>query len=76
MRIAIISEGYFPEISGVTVSLHERLKYYSAWGHTVRVYAPDYRQLADIYPNYRDYLGEVLPGVTVVPFPSQKFYVD
>ena len=76
MRIAIVSEGYFPEISGVTVSLHQRLKYFSQWGHSVRVYAPDYSQIANIYPRYRDYLGEVLPGVTVVPFPSQKFYVD
>ncbi len=76
MRIAIISEGYFPEISGVTVSLHQRLKYFSQWGHQVRVYAPDYSQIANIYPNYRNHLGEVMPGVTVVPFPSQKFYVD
>lgn len=76
MRIAIITEGYFPEISGVTVSLHQRLKYFSQWGHEVRVYAPDYSQIGGIYPNYRDYLGEVMPGVTVVPFPSQKFYVD
>jgi len=76
MRIAIISEGYFPEISGVTVSLHNRLKYFSQWGHQVRVYVPDYAQISDVYPNYRDYLGEVMPGVTVVPFPSQKFYVD
>lgn len=76
MRIAIISEGYFPEISGVTVSLHQRLKYFSQWGHQVRVYAPDYGQIANIYPHYRDHLGEIMPGVTVVPFPSQKFYVD
>ena len=57
MRIAIISEGYFPEISGVTVSLHQRLTYFSRWGHTVRVYAPDYSQIANIYPHYREHLG-------------------
>ncbi len=76
MRIAIITEGYFPEISGVTVSLYHRLTYFSQWGHTVRLYAPDYQQISSIYPNYRDYLGQIMPGVTVVPFPSQKFYVD
>ncbi len=76
MRLAVFSEGYFPEISGVTTSLHQRLQYLSAWGHTVRLYVPDYAPLASLYPNYRDYVGEVMPHVTVRPFPSKPYYVN
>ena len=76
MRIAIMTEGYYPELSGVTVSLHHRLRWLSRWGHTVRVYAPDYSPLAGMYPHYHQHRGEVLPGVTVVPFPSVPYYVN
>lgn len=76
MKISIISEGYFPEISGVTVSLHKRLEHLSAWGHRVQVFAPDYSALSHLYPNYKDYVGEILPGVTVHPFESIPYYVD
>lgn len=76
MRIAIVTEGYLPELSGVTISLDYRLKVLSQWGHVVRVYAPDYAMLAKLYPNYADFLGEIYPGVTIMPFPSRKFYVD
>jgi glycosyltransferase involved in cell wall biosynthesis len=76
MRLALFSEGYFPEISGVTTSLHQRLQYLSAWGHSVRLYVPDYAPLASLYPNYRDYVGEILPNITVRPFPSRPYYVN
>ena len=76
MRIAIISEGYFPELSGVTTSLYERARHLSLMGHVVRIYAPDYTALASLYPNYRSFVGQVSPGVEVVPFDSKPYYVD
>jgi len=76
MKVTIFSEGYFPELSGVTVSLHKRLECFSRWGHQVQVFAPDYSAISDIYPNYGDYLGEIMPGVTIHPFESVPYYVD
>lgn len=75
MRVAIITEGYFPELSGVTTSLHERLKWLSRWGHQAQVYAPDYAPLAAMYPHYRQHVGEVMKGITVRPFPSVPYHV-
>ncbi len=76
MRIAMLTEGYLPELSGVTTSLYQRLRWLGCWGHEVRLYAPDYSGLAEMYPNYLDYVGEVLPGVTVCPYPSKPYYVS
>lgn len=76
MRIAIVTEGYLPELSGVTTSLFQRLRCLSNLGHTVRLYAPDYAPLERIYPDYRDHVGNVFENVTVVPFPSVPYYVD
>ena len=75
MRIVIITEGYYPELSGVTISLHQRLKQLVKLGHHVQVYVPDYSPLKDLYPDYQNYLGEILPGVTVIPFPSKPYYL-
>lgn len=76
LRIAIITEGYLPELSGVTTSLYQRLRWLGEWGHEIRLYAPDYGAAAHLYPAYRDHIGEVMPGVTVVPYPSRPYYVD
>lgn len=76
MKVTIISEGYFPELSGVTVSLHKRLECFSRWGHQAQVFAPDYSALSGLYPNYKDHLGEIMPGITVHPFASVPYYVD
>ncbi len=70
MRIAIISSGFLPVVDGVTVSLHERLKRLSAWGHQVLVFCPDYSPLAHLYPNWREFTGDMLPGVIVIPVKS------
>jgi glycosyltransferase involved in cell wall biosynthesis len=51
----------------------QRLQRLSQWGHEVRVFCPDYRSLAAIYPNWEAYTGEILPGVTVVNLPSTSF---
>lgn len=75
----MLTEGYLPELSGVTTSLYQRLRWLSAWGHEVRLYAPDYTELAELYPNYRDFvgdLGDAMPGITVVPYPSRRYYVS
>lgn len=73
MKIAIITESFYPEISGLTVSLYCRLKCLSQLGHEIRLYAPSYKVLSHRYPNYKDFIGEILPGITVIPYPSKKF---
>lgn len=76
MRIAILTEGYLPELSGVTTSLQRRLQCLSEAGHTVRVYAPDYAPLAALYPDHGAHVGRVFDNVEVVPFESVPYYVD
>ncbi len=73
MRLAIITSGYFPVIDGVTVSLHERLRRLSAWGHEVLVVAPDYARAARFYPDWARHIGEIFPGITVRSVPSGPF---
>ncbi|WP_416676137.1 glycosyltransferase [Egbenema bharatensis] len=73
MKIAILTSGFLPVVDGVTVSALQRLQRLSQWGHQVRVFCPDYRPLEAIYPNWKDYTGEILPGVTVVNLPSGSF---
>lgn len=76
MRVAIVTEGYLPELSGVTTSLQQRVEALGRLGHTVRVYAPDYAPLARLYPDHARHVGDVAAGVTVVPFPSVPYHVD
>lgn len=71
MKIAIISEEFLPQKTGVSINQMKRLRVFSERGHEVRVYSPDYSVLEEQYPDWRDYVGKVLPGVTVIPFPSQ-----
>ncbi|MGB3402619.1 MAG: glycosyltransferase [Microcoleaceae cyanobacterium] len=73
MRIAIITSGFLPVIDGVTVSSWARLQKLSQWGHQVLLFCPDYSQLAEIYPNWKDYIGSILPGVRVINLPSTPF---
>ncbi|HEY9648398.1 MAG TPA: glycosyltransferase [Chroococcidiopsis sp.] len=73
MKIAIISSGFLPVVDGVTVTLLNRLRQLSQLGHEVLVFCPDYSTLASIYPNWRDYQGDILPGVRVVNLPSTSF---
>ena len=76
MRVTIITEGYLPELSGVTISLHKRLEILSKWGHEVQLLAPNYRELEQLYPDYQTHIGSILPGVEVIPYPSRPYYVD
>jgi len=73
MKIAIIASGFRPVVDGVTVALTHRLRLLSQWGHEVLLLCPDYEPIAELYPQWRDYLGEVFPGVQVVRLPSEPF---
>ena len=73
MKIAIITSGFLPIIDGVTVSGMQRLKLLSQWGHEVILFCPDYSSLETDYPNWRDYTGNILPGVKVINLDSNSF---
>lgn len=73
MKIAIISSGFFPVIDGVTVTLFNRLKVLSDQNHQVLVFCPDYSALETIYPNWREYTGNILPGIQIINLPSVEF---
>ena len=73
MKIAIIASGFLPLIDGVTVSGLQRLKKLSQWGHKVILFCPDYGSLEADYPNWRDYTGNILPGVRVINLASSSF---
>jgi len=73
MKIAIITSGFLPIIDGVTVSGMQRLKKLSQWGHEVILFCPDYSSLEADYPNWRDYTGNILPGVRVINLDSNSF---
>ena len=73
MKIAIISSGFLPVIDGVTITQINRLRDLSKSGHKVLLFCPDYSQLAKIYPNWKAYTGNILPGVKVVNLDSESF---
>ena len=73
MKIAIITSGFLPVVDGVTVADFNRMKKLSQWGHQVRVFCPDYSCLASVYPNWQDYIGEILPNIEVVNLASDAF---
>lgn len=73
MKIAIIASCFLPIIDGVTVSGLQRLKLLSQWGHQVILFGPDYSSLEQDYPNWRDYTGNILPGVKVINLASSSF---
>ena len=72
MKVAIISSGFLPVVDGVTVTLINRLQRLSLWGHQVLLLCPDYSSLEKIYPNWRDYTGNILAGVKVINLPSDS----
>ena len=73
MKIAIIASGFLPLIDGVTVSGLQRLKRLSQWGHQVILFCPDYSGLEQDYPHWRDYTGNILPGIRVINLASEPF---
>jgi glycosyltransferase involved in cell wall biosynthesis len=73
MKIAIITSGFLPVVDGVTVSGLRRVEKLSQWGHQVLLFCPDYSPIANIYSNWRDYSGNILPGVKVINLESTPF---
>lgn len=72
MKIAILTSSFYPVIDGVTVAVYNRVKQLSHLGHQVKLFCPDYSAIAEIYPNWQDYTGEILPGIEVISLPSTK----
>ncbi|MGF1488773.1 MAG: glycosyltransferase family 4 protein [Prochloraceae cyanobacterium] len=73
MKIAIISSGFLPVVDGVTVTGLYRLQKLSEWGYQILLFCPDYSKIEYIYPNWREYTGEIMPGVRVVNLASTPF---
>lgn len=76
MKIAIIASGFLPVIDGVTVTGFYRVQTLSKLGHEVLLFCPDYSKLESIYPDWRKYTGDILPGVKVVNLQSNPFFVE
>lgn len=74
MKIAIITSGFPPVVDGVTVLVHHRVKWLSEHGHQVALFCPDYSPIADVYPDWQQYTGQMLPGVEVIGLPSVPFF--
>ncbi|AFZ34993.1 glycosyl transferase group 1 [Stanieria cyanosphaera PCC 7437] len=70
MKIAIISSGFLPVVDGVSIAVFNRLIKLSKWGHQVLLFCPDYSPLLEIYPDWQNYTGNILPGVKVISLPS------
>jgi glycosyltransferase involved in cell wall biosynthesis len=73
MKIAILSSGFLPVVDGVTVAQINRLRWLSRWGHEVLLFCPDYQPIEGVYPNWREFTGEILPGVRVVTLASTSY---
>ncbi|NET40818.1 glycosyltransferase [Okeania sp. SIO2B3] len=73
MKIAIIASGFLPVLDGVTVSGFYRVQKLSQFGHQVLLFCPDYSPLAHLYPNWKDYTGNIFPGVQIINLPSTPF---
>lgn len=73
MKIAIISSGFLPVTDGVTITLSHRLAYLDRLGHQTLLFCPDYSSIASVYPDWRDYTGQISPNTHVVNLPSEPF---
>ena len=73
MKVAVISASFFPSVDGVSVALYHRAKVLSERGHQVLIACPDYQAIEAVYPNWREYQGEIFSGVQVVSLPSSPF---
>ncbi len=73
MKVAILTSGFFPVIDGVTITVYHRVKRLSQMGHQVLLICPDYQPISSLYANWSSYVGEIFPGVTVLPLESAPF---
>lgn len=60
-------------VDGVTVTVWQRLQKLSRDRHQVLVLCPDYQPIATLYPHWQQYVGNILPGVKIVPLQSEPF---
>ena len=70
MRIAIISSGFLPVLDGVSIAVFNRLQVLSQTGYHVLLLCPEYGKLQHIYPDWKEYTGNILPNINVVNLPS------
>jgi len=73
MKIALFVDNFFPEISGVSVSVWERLKRLKDSEHQFLLLCPDYSAVSEIYPNWKDFTGRIFKNVEVINLPSKTF---
>lgn len=73
MKVAILTSGFFPVVDGVSIAVFQRLRRLSQLGYQVLVLCPDYQPIADLYPDWAEYVGEIMPNVTVRSLPSAPF---
>lgn len=73
MKIALISSTFLPSHDGVSITLFERLKKLSEANHSVLCFVSSYAEIANIYPNWSDYVGNIFPQVEVVALSSQEW---
>jgi hypothetical protein len=71
MKIALISSTFLPIHDGVSLTIFERLKKLSETGHSVLFLVSSYAEIAHVYPNWSDYIGNIFPRVKVVALPSK-----
>lgn len=76
MKICMVVSSYYPEQNGGATNVNNRLRILSKEHHQVLLIVPDYDICRDIYPNYRQHQGEIMPGITVIPVPSRYAVVN
>lgn len=73
MKVALISSTFLPSHDGVSITLFERLKKLSEANHSVLCFVSSYAEIAQIYPNWSDYVGNIFPNVEVIALSSQEW---
>jgi glycosyltransferase involved in cell wall biosynthesis len=73
MKVALISSTFLPSHDGVSITLFERLKKLSEANHSVLCFVSSYAEIADIYPNWSNYVGNIFPQVRVIALASQEW---
>ncbi len=73
MKVVIISATFLPSHDGVSITLYERIKQLSAAGHEALCFVSSYQEIAEIYPKWSDYVGDLFPNVQIVSLASEEW---
>ncbi|MEM8829995.1 MAG: glycosyltransferase [Cyanobacteria bacterium P01_G01_bin.19] len=73
MKIAIVSSTFLPAQEGVSITLWERLQQLSQDGHSVLCFVSSYREIGDLYPQWSNYVGQILKNVEAIALDSQEW---